>query len=586
MNSDRRFQRISDRLLTLLIASGTLISALLLASALPDALLHNSDILYAPSFFDDLWQGFDISGWALTPAPYFFPDFFVYGAVDALLCLFGANTATRIDIALRMTAAVFYLLNGTGFVLLLKKMRPVSYRSGFLSWTTISLVFLQLPFFTGPFLAAHVPTHHSGLLCVVLFFWALWLRGANPVDPSFLAMLRANAVRYMAAFFVLPTLISDAQLLPLVFIPAFLLAGCGFLFFENKPRHGIDAFVLFLIWMLAERIIPRIRYGLVFFPSVDGMLPLKSLIEFSPERFISVLSDHGFLIPLLLWMIAACVLYIAHTYRKGEPERGGFTVEAALLLTGATGLLAALVFHVGLSAHLPDLPPITGRYLHFLNVIVFPFVPALLALSASLFFQRPFARFQNGERGGRPSALPFQRFLSPRLIVLCISLLPFAVPVLRPDAFPVSGLLSRGEQSAAAREAQCLHEIAREHGVAGPLYGISDYWHAKRLSVFAEQIRLLPVEVEEPTKLYFWITNLSWFDDERIVYRFIVIDGLDRKTITGLYGEPVSRHRCAGMEIWWYGDDSPIRHEPARLREFARVIGIPYETGNRGEGTR
>lgn len=159
------------------------------------------------------------------------------------------------------------------------------------------------------------------------------------------------------------------------------------------------------------------------------------------------------------------------------------------------------------------------------------------------------------------------------------------MPALRPGLFPVSGLLSRGQRSAAAREAQCLRDVAIVHGVTGPLYGISDYWHAKKLSVFAEQVRLLPVELDEPTKLYFWISNLSWFDDEQIVYRFVVIDGLDREMIAGLYGEPASRDRCAGMEIWWYGDDSPIRHEPARLREFARVIGIPYRA-SRGEGAR
>lgn len=585
MNSGKLMHWIVDRLITVLIVAGTLFSAVLVASALPDALLHNSDILYAPAFFDDLWQGVDISGWALTPAPYFFPDLAVYGGVDALLRLLDASTATRIDMALRLTAAVFYLLNGVGFVLLLKEMRPVSYRSGFLIWTTISLVFLQLPFFSVPFLAAHIPTHHSGLLPVLLLFWALWLRKVKPVDASFLALLWANAVRYLAVFFVLPTLISDAQLLPLLFIPASFLAGYGIFFLGNTLRHGVDAFLFFLIWLLAERLIPRIRYGLIFFPSVDGSLAIKSLIELPPERFLSVLSDHGFLTPLALWMITACLIYIAHRYRNRELESGGFTVEAALLLTGATGLLAALVFHAGLSAHLDDVPPMTGRYLHFLYVIVFPFVPALLVLSASARLPRSFVWLKHGERGGRPSALAFQRFLSPRLIALCFSLLPFAMPALHPGLFPVPGLLSRGERSAAAREAQCLREIAREHGVAGPLYGISDYWHAKRLSVFADQIRLLPVEVEEPTKLYFWITNLSWFDDERIIYRFIVIDGLDRESITGPYAEPVSRHQCAGMEIWWYGDRSPIRHEPARLREFARVIGIPYGE-NRGEGAR
>lgn len=579
MNSDNR---IFDRLLTVLIAAGTLFSALFVASALPDALLHNSDILYAPAFFDDLWQGVDISGWALTPAPYFFPDLVVYGGVDALLRLFDASTATRIDMALRLTAAIFYLLNGAGFVLLLKEMRPVSYRGGFLIWTTISLVFLQLPFSSGPFLFAHIPTHHSGLLPVVLFFWALWLRKAKPVDTSFLALLRANAVRYLAVLFVLPTLISDAQLLPLLFIPVFLLAGYGVFFLGDKLAHGVDVFLLSLVWLLAERLIPRIRYTVVFFPSVEGSLAIKSLIALSPEHFLSVLSDHGFLIPLLLWMINVCALYIAQRYRKRELENNGLTVEAALLLTGATGLLAALVFHIGLSAHLDDVPPMTGRYLHFLYVIVFPFVPALIVLSVSARLRRSLALLRQREQDGRHAARLLQRFLLPRLIMICFSLLPFAMPALRPGTFPVSGLLSRGQRSAAAREAQCLRDVAIMNGVTGPLYGISDYWHAKRLSVFADQIRLLPVEVEEPTKLYFWITNLSWFDDERIIYRFVVIDGLDREMIAGLYGEPASRDRCAGMELWWYGDHSPIRHEPARLREFARLHGVPYEMGREG----
>ena len=597
MNSGNR---IFDRLLTVLIAAGTLFSALFVASALPDALLHNSDILYAPAFFDDLWQGVDISGWALTPAPYFFPDFLVYGSVDALLRLFGSITATRIDLALRLTAAAFYLLNGAGFVFLLKEMRPVLYRSGFLIWTTISLVFLLMPFSSSPFLFAHIPTHHSGLLPVVLFFWALWLRKAKPVDTSFPALLRANAVRYLAVLFVLPTLVSDAQLLPLLFIPAFLLAGYGVFFPGDKLRHGVDGFLLFLVWLLAERLIPRIRYTVVFFPSVEGKPALEALLTVSPDRILKVAGDQEFFIALSLYLGSAFLLWVNHRFFKRwgqapdatnlsfealNPDRQSFKAEAALLLGAGAGLLAALVFHVGLSAHLDDVPPITGRYLHFLFVTVFPFVPALLVLSVSSRLRPSLALRRQREQEGLPAARLLQRFLSPRLIVLCFSLLPFAMPALRPGLFPVSGLLSRGQRSAAAREARCLGDVAIMHGVTGPLYGISDYWHAKRLSVFGEEVRLLPVYVNAVDELYFWITNLSWFDDGQIVYRFVVIDGLDRKMITGLYGEPVSRDRCAGMEIWWYGDDSPIRHEPARLREFARLVGIPYRA-IRGEGAR
>lgn len=597
MNSGKLRHRILDRLFTVLIQAGALFSALLLASALPDALLHNSDILYAPSFFDDLWRGVDISGWALTPAPYFFPDLVVYGVFDAVLRFLDAGTATRIDMALRLTAAVFYMLNGAGFVLLLKEMRPVSYRSGFLIWTTITLLFLQLPFFSAPFLAAHIPTHHSGLLPIVLLFWTLWLRKAEPVDTSVMALLRANARRYMTGLFVLPTLISDAQLLPLIFIPAFLLAGYGIFFREDHLRHGVDAFLLSLTWLLAERLIPRIRYGLVFFPSVEARPVFEALLTVSPDRILKIASDQEFATTLLLFLISALLFRVHHRFFKrrdqaataanfetGDRVRQSFKAEAALLLGAGAGLLAALVFHVGLSAHLDDVPPMTGRYLHFLYVIVFPFVPALIVLSVSSRLRRSLARRIHREQDGRPAARLLQRFLSPRLILVCISQLPFAMPALRPGLFPVSGLLLRGERSAAALEARCLRAVAIVHGVTGPLYGISDYWHAKRLSVFSDQVRLLPVELKEPTKLYFWITNLSWFDDEQIVYRFAVMDGLDHERIAGLYGEPASRDRCGGLEIWWYGDDSPIRHEPSRLQEFARVIGIPYRA--RGKGAR
>src|SRR5690554_1345815 len=97
--------RTFERLLAVLTVAGSLFTALLLASALPDRALHNSDILYAPSFFDDLWRGIDVSGWALTPAPYFFPDLLLYGLFDALMRLAGSDNATRIDLALRFTAA-------------------------------------------------------------------------------------------------------------------------------------------------------------------------------------------------------------------------------------------------------------------------------------------------------------------------------------------------------------------------------------------------------------------------------------------------------------------------------------------------
>ncbi len=543
--------RTFERLLAVLTVAGSLFTALLLASALPDRELHNSDILYAPSFFDDLWRGIDVSGWALTPAPYFFPDLLLYGLFDALMRLAGSDNATRIDLALRFTAAFYYLLNGTGFAVLLKRMYRVGYQQGLLLWTFISLCFMLVPGFSASFLGAHVPTNHSGLLPVVLLFWILW-------SPAYRVRSRVWVSRLLALLLLLVTLISDRQMLVLAVAPAAAVALIGLIFpggkgghtvtgpSTDRARHVLDLTLLLAALFLSMRIVARIRDSVVFFPPLAGMKTvLYGALEAGWPALWQVMQTEGFALSMLTLIVSALLLLLR---RNNDPA-----TRSGLLLAGIGGLTSALLLQMALAPDDGPVAPIPGRYLHFLFVLLVPFACAALLLPVWGFASR---------RGGLP-------------ILLLLTVLPFAMPYLRPDAFSVAALPARGRNAAVMKEVQCVRSLVEKHG-GGPLYGIADYWPAKRLSLFSEgQVRLLPVHPDRADMLLFWITNLSWFGGEDRQYRFAVLNGLDRENVESLYGRPLAVQRCAGLELWWY-EEGVLQFPAEQMRLFAKAVGVPW----------
>ncbi|MBW7857483.1 MAG: hypothetical protein H3C43_04115, partial [Leptonema sp. (in: Bacteria)] len=77
-------------------------------------------------------------------------------------------------------------------------------------------------------------------------------------------------------------------------------------------------------------------------------------------------------------------------------------------------------------------------------------------------------------------------------------------------------------------------------------------------------------------EVYFWITNLSWFTNDQILYQFAITKDLDQDNLITHYGKPNKIFECEGFEVWWYGLQSPIRQNPVDLKKFASAIGIPW----------
>jgi hypothetical protein len=126
--------------------------------------LLNSDALYLPTLFHNLFQeGGHISDWYLTPAPYFFPDYLLFGGAYVLASSMDAQVVIYALFQMMLTTIVFYFLFKT-----INKQAALS--SAILM--TTGLLFLALtvgkPFVYMLTSAFHFSTFIIELICITL----------------------------------------------------------------------------------------------------------------------------------------------------------------------------------------------------------------------------------------------------------------------------------------------------------------------------------------------------------------------------------------------------------------------------------
>lgn len=584
-----------------------ILSSTVIAFSLPEEALLNSDILYGPALIGDLFRGTPIGLWSLTPAPYFFPDLAVYAAAEGVSRVMVAPPLS-IAAALRLTAALLFLLDAMAFAFLLWRSARIPLQHALVEYCAFILIGLHLPGIAGGILDAFVPTNHSGLISGVFLFWGLWNTGefSSSSDLSGASITAAPggealegrgaskrpgrssglALRFLGLILIVVAWgVSDAQFLSLTVLPALFIGGWRRVRFSHRRREWPDLIrpsmvilaALAIGMLLVARAFPRIRYGLAYFPALDMSAVVRGLFQAGlPALFQAVLRQdsvlqHGIMVVLLAFVFALDPMKrmagrLIRQFPSGETELRGtgthLVVQAAQ--ASMTGLLAVLAFHASVEIrsavatgvdvnHIPALP-FALRYLNFLFAFFYPIVFAVIA--------HHFLRFR----------MPAFRRASGVALVLLLLLGWMQIE-------------SPSERPLALREAHCIEQalvawnetVPVAQRLRAPFYGVSDYWHAKRLFLFSNG-KVLPLAVHptSPEHLFFWIVNLGWYmQADHPSYRFAILNGLDEKAFMARYGEPLDRRLCEGLDIRWYGPNSRIDHPVARMRSLAVTVGLP-----------
>lgn len=536
-----RIRRISILVSTVL---SLVVAVLFLMSEISDSQIHNSDILYLPSFFDDLWRGIDVTGWTVTPAPYFFPDFLVYGFFDSIFHLIDANVATRVDLSLRLSSAALYIINGFLFALLLRQLfvsRQSTIIGGIWVWLLFTFIVFLTPF-KYDFIEAHIISTHSGVITSTFLFWILWVSEASPLSNL------KKAFRYFWLFaLVVLTLVSDLQFLTLSVIPSMLISLFLLIYSTDRKKHIFDLLLIGVAVLSAFRLRPRIRYQLIYFPNIDGLDLMKRVMRHLADLKFESLVNVGLFWPVII----LAVTFVTFLFIQRKIRHQFYSIYLGSLFTVG----AAVVIQFGLTIDSNDIGTIPDRYLLYLYAILLPvwFASIVCKINLNLI-----------------------KSLIENNILVCSFILLLSLLALIVSLSFIS-ILDRGKQSLAVKQANCVKAVIGAKEGDEIAYGISDYWPAKQLSIFGSpDIRLFPVGGDSVNQFYFWITNLSWFNDDQIIYQFAITKGLVQDRLINYYGTPNKIFECEGLEVWWYGRQSPIRQNPADLRKFAFVIGLPW----------
>ena len=94
----------------------------------------------------------------------------------------GSGDPWLIGLALRLTAALLFVVDGLALGLFLERLFGIRFRSGLAIWIGITSLFLMTPWLRDRFLGAMIPTSHAGIVSGLFLFWTYV--AINPVQKK------------------------------------------------------------------------------------------------------------------------------------------------------------------------------------------------------------------------------------------------------------------------------------------------------------------------------------------------------------------------------------------------------------------
>jgi len=489
-------------------------SLYLFVTGLSPEIFFDSDLLYLPSLYRDLFiDGYSLAGWSLTPAPYYFPDMVLY---FLLRFITGDFLNATLVYAIIQPIILIY-----AFRFLLKQFLG---GLSIIDEAIILLAFITLfsAIGTWDFLKyVLLPSMHTGSLIMSIVSLALFIRFiVKPSLPGIIvifALCMATAVSDMIflVYFVLPVV--------LTFIPIRYLSN--HLPSLDNAAKALFASITGSVTGLAVYYATTPNRGIAHkYMITDTKSAFESLYIFLND-IISGLNPANFfyLILILLWISIS--LYLVYSIIKNkksmeENQRLIFLFFTVFLLAQSLITLSAVLITGNYSS------PVGFRYL--LPLTVMPLLGMYAYLSYYLSKWNPQLYFK-------------KVLLSIVLITSCI-------------VFTINLAGHTKQKSFTDYYPELVEYLDNNSGKYGLSYGLSDYWHAKLITMFSRK-NLRVNQVQYDLQEVYWINNREWYeytDDGRYKFNFIITDRLPKDKLLEKFGSPGEVLITGRSEIWIY----------------------------------
>lgn len=483
--------------------------------SLDASIFFNSDLLYLPALFRDVFEeGGRWRGWRLTPAPYFLPDMALFFALNAALDNFVAAVRAYAPIQMALVA-----LAAQG---LARTLAPPDRRVA-AALVLVASAALVLLFARGQFpllIYAFTSGIHTGALIATLIALALTFHVLGP-SPS---RLRTTQVLLAALCFF--AALSDGLFFVVFVAP--VVVTLGLLTWKRAAatrQLNVPAAIVVtasVAGYLATRVVTAGTAGakhmtLRLNAALESLRRLGSAADMMAREELPIVA--------FLWVVALawgirCAVRFLRAPKGAAIDRIDVLWAFILLLIGSN------VAAVALTGQFQDR---TGfRYL---------MVPILMPLFAL-------------------ALLPL-RLRSP-LVALKTAAASCALVGGAWIAFTIgdarAGCLG-GPGEAYPPLVACLDAHRDRYRLER---GLSDYWKAKEVWMFS-RTGLRVVQLTQDGKPYHWINNADWYEERRpgaSAYNFILPSGLDVSALRERYGEPSSTFECPGSAVWVYEEDA------------------------------
>lgn len=521
------------------------IAILVYSTQSPDFHYHfyGADSLYLPSLSRDLTSGYDLSGWKLTPAPYFFPD---------ILIFFAAGLVTQnIHTSIWINAVAQNILFLTGIICLTKSLNLKPLAVAFSIFICSMLLIASRNILE--LMPMLISGFHFGIVIVMCFALAIvihvWHDGNSAKKSSF------------ALLAVLCSLATPSDLL---FIVQFLAPAIAALLLTTKARrfhlnHAMlssGALALYsLIGLLIERAIPRHRsieeYGM---SNSARFAQTLSDIQLIASQFAQA---HPLFALALAAIFGACLIIAL-----------AGLIHPDTLCSRITFIALFLVLQLCISfLFLAVAPVASARYLLPSFTLMIVLAPALIISVMQL-----------------PNFLVNLFFMSCAIASIIISASSLKY-------FPDIRQLNQYYNDFV----ECVDQGVR---LRGAHRGLAQYWQARQISMLS-RAGLDVVAVGSNLSIYHWINNLYWYDHND--FDFVMIDPsmpdfmrFTRADVISRFGQPSDEFDCGGTNILTYTDPqnhvafrSQFKNNPAliRLKNAGESTTYPANLLNSQVGT-
>lgn len=454
----------------------------------------NSDLLYLPSLYKDIFvDNFSLSGWKLTPAPYFFPDMLIY----FILMFFTNCNIYYSTYIIGVIQIILFTISGSLLVcnIINKKFIEIF---ELLSIILISIL-ISIIFFTFPFeitLSMFLPTFHFGaFVCSLICFIIL------------LKLINSNNIFILLSFFVflIISLTSDRLMFTTFIIPSL----CSLFITRNKisTENKISVNAIIIVSTLCS----------LLFISILNKYHFLSVVPYEYKNFIIkekiivllniIKNNINYCIILLLTAVNIFFYYI-NKRRYLENFNMNFYLNFNFFMNLTVLIVPILTMDNDSMTALRYCFPIFFTFL--LNLIIFLYQNNLTENSL-------FLKIKSG---------------------IYILILIFIVFISGKTDFKMERLIFYPEIT------KFLDDNAEKYNLK---YGISNYWNAKLNTFFSKKnIRVYQVQShgEKANICYYHINNVNWYIGEKNsvynkpYYNFLISEGLNFKAVINQFGHP------------------------------------------------